>query len=753
MRIDRHTLPWSLVLGLTVASSAVATGQDVAGIRADRRAAPAKSETLIPSQRFQISLADVPRAELGALDLALLLAEDQAAAHFGYRKLRVGVPQHLIMKLRDGAWRDVKGGRLWTAEISAAGALGMRVHFSGMNLPRGAELHLYDPAQPQATRVGPYAGNGPVGDRELWAGSIFSDVVRIEYYEPSNAIGGNSAQPFVIDDIQHYYRDIRPKSKGGGGEGAGSCHNDPVCFPAWADVADSVARLLYVDGGTWVCSGQLINTVASDETPYFLTAYHCIASNSVAATAEFLWGYERTTCGSGSPATGTTSSVAQFISAWSLTDTTLLLILGEIPADVYWSGWTSSAITSGTASTCVHHPSGDYKRISFGTKFNTPNCGGPATHFVLADWNSGVTEGGSSGSGFWRDSDQLLFGTLTCGASACSAQTADDSYGRFDTAYSNALSGPLAAGSDDPLEENDTCATAHAPANGTWSNLVVKSTDEDWYQFTVASGAALDVDLTFTHDHGDIDMSLHDACAGASIVSSTSATDDESISWTNLTGSSATVYLRVHLYSDTRNTYDMTINDTSPSGPPNDDCINAFAVGDGTFAFDNNGATTDGPDEAGDCTFFGYSQIDSDVWYRYTAPCDGQATVLLCGSGYDTKLAVYDGTCPTAPGTSLACNDDACAVSSIVSFPVASGQEYLIRIGGYQGDQGTGTLDIICTPDCPADLSGDDVVDVTDLLDMLTAWGPNPGHAADLNGDDVVNVLDLLELLAVWGPC
>jgi len=54
---------------------------------------------------------------------------------------------------------------------------------------------------------------------------------------------------------------------------------------------------------------------------------------------------------------------------------------------------------------------------------------------------------------------------------------------------------------------------------------------------------------------------------------------------------------------------------------------------------------------------------------------------------------------------------------------------------------------------CPADIIGDGVVNVTDLLNLLAAWGPNPGHAADINGDGSVNVTDLLALLAAWGMC
>jgi hypothetical protein len=54
---------------------------------------------------------------------------------------------------------------------------------------------------------------------------------------------------------------------------------------------------------------------------------------------------------------------------------------------------------------------------------------------------------------------------------------------------------------------------------------------------------------------------------------------------------------------------------------------------------------------------------------------------------------------------------------------------------------------------CPGDLTGDSVVDVFDLLELLAAWGDCPGCDADLNGDDVVNVFDLLELLGAWGEC
>lgn len=53
---------------------------------------------------------------------------------------------------------------------------------------------------------------------------------------------------------------------------------------------------------------------------------------------------------------------------------------------------------------------------------------------------------------------------------------------------------------------------------------------------------------------------------------------------------------------------------------------------------------------------------------------------------------------------------------------------------------------------CLADVTGDEVVDVLDLLDVLAAWGAS-GGPEDVNGDGIVDVLDLLEVLSHWGPC
>jgi hypothetical protein len=128
------------------------------------------------------------------------------------------------------------------------------------------------------------------------------------------------------------------------------------------------------------------------------------------------------------------------------------------------------------------------------------------------------------------------------------------------------------------------------------------------------------------------------------------------------------------------------------------DCGSAAAIGaDGAYAFDSTGATTDGlPDVL--CLAFGNDDISEDIWWSYTADCDGNATLDTCGSSFDTRIAAYDaGACPPAQNSAIACNDDSCGLQSSITFAVTSGTSYLIRVGGFSaGDSGPGVLNVSC---------------------------------------------------------
>jgi len=117
----------------------------------------------------------------------------------------------------------------------------------------------------------------------------------------------------------------------------------------------------------------------------------------------------------------------------------------------------------------------------------------------------------------------------------------------------------------------------------------------------------------------------------------------------------------------------------------NDDCANAIAIGEVVdMAFSTVGSTQSGinPGCGGSNPY--------DIWYVYTASYTGSAIFDLCGSSYDTRLALYD----ACGGTVLACNDDACGLSSGFFYPVTASTSYYLQVGGYNAGIGEGNLSI-----------------------------------------------------------
>lgn len=55
-------------------------------------------------------------------------------------------------------------------------------------------------------------------------------------------------------------------------------------------------------------------------------------------------------------------------------------------------------------------------------------------------------------------------------------------------------------------------------------------------------------------------------------------------------------------------------------------------------------------------------------------------------------------------------------------------------------------------PSDPADVDGDGVVALSDLLEVLANWGPCPGCPADVDSDGEVALADLLAVIANWTP-
>jgi lysyl endopeptidase len=598
---QRRTRRLALALGLGYLLAASATGwarppvadpfpangpvAETFGIEGPKAPKVMKPVRPTPSESLGISLGTLREVRLAAVDRDALLREDAAAQRNAPMKAaRYSLGRSLQVSGQDGQWYDVAGGaRLWAGEIASTDALGLRLHFQGVHLPAGAELAIYSslegPGQGVARNGYPRFApdrkvelhQGSAAQRgDFWTGSFPGDRARVEYLAPAGAAVSDEL-PFTVDRLQHIYRDPVAQLAKSLVEkaAAGSCENDVTCDPNWANVARAVSAIGFIGQGQdgVYCSGQLLNTQAGDFTPYWLTANHCLSNPGDAASSEFYWFYQTDTCNGTPPdlASVPASLGASLVSTSLASDYTLLLVNGALPDGLYFAGWTSKPVADGTDVVAVHHPAGDYKRISYGTKENNGGCysfqGTNGRSLVEIGWNNGVTEPGSSGSGIFRADTQQLFGQLFFGPSSCDAGPADlfDCYGAFFTTYPR-IKNFLKAGPDDNSEQNDSCARARVVRNGVLRGRIVKLNDPDWYKVLVPAHKTVTVRLDFANGNGDIDLAAYGACGSDPLVTSTSTDDSETVSLTNDGSRPAFALWQVYLNSSTRNVYDMTVS-------------------------------------------------------------------------------------------------------------------------------------------------------------------------------------------------
>jgi hypothetical protein len=446
------------------------------------------------------------------------------------------------------------------AAFVSEGARQVRLHFTEVDIPVGGRLFIYSAGNRDEV-YGPYDGRGPFGDGEFWTPPVEGESVIIEYVAPRAAT--DMQLPFRVTQVNHTYLNPKEISSSVQPLAAGACNLSIP--PEWSTVARSVGRLQFVSGsGEYVCTGTLLNSLNNDLTPYLLTANHCISTQEEAQSARVLWFYD-------SPQAQTLySDRTTLLSTGAATDYTLLMVEGSLSvnslplSNFRWAGWTTATPAISTDVTAIHHPDGDFKRVSFGSIINS-SCSsglpGPCDNFLSVRWNSGTTEPGSSGSAIWagNSADPLIVGTLWGGAASCGNPSGTDYYGRFGLTY-NSIANFLEGGSDDRFEDNDTRQTATTITPGTSANgLIIKSVDEDWYRISVPAGSTFTFNTVFNRNNGDIDLQLFRGTDANPIRTSSNFNNFEAVGEVNTTGGTVDYYVRVYIVADTRNTYSIEL--------------------------------------------------------------------------------------------------------------------------------------------------------------------------------------------------
>lgn len=466
---------------LFVLASGVAGGQDVLdtaflGSHAEGRFATTPViERAQPQRRL-------PQSRLPAqviLDPALAANLKREATPQTYKPgvpLKIGFSRDVPM-LRNSfqtsammVWASVPGGQVAAISITSPDALGVRLGLLVEKLSTSALLRFYAQGSNQVFEVSgqeimeTIARNIAAGDKSAEASTYWSPVIKgqevtVEIDLPADV--STKEVMLSIPRISHLFSspmDTRALIEKIGQSGA--CNLDSMCYASiWGNESLATARMTFMSGGVaYLCTGTLLSDNSpSTNIPFFLSANHCISTQTEASTLQTYWFYYTSGCNSGNlyPSTQTLAGGATLLYSSSVTDTSFMRLNTNPPPGVYYSGWSNSLPLLSNSVTGIHNPSGDLQKISFGTIIDylscpttpgntTYNCtssaSGNADHFEVI-WSQGITEGGSSGSGLWIASgnSHYLVGQLHGGSSYCATPTAPDEYGRFDVAYNVAL--------------------------------------------------------------------------------------------------------------------------------------------------------------------------------------------------------------------------------------------------------------------------------------------------------------------------
>jgi PKD repeat protein len=356
------------------------------------------------------SAVKIPKTELKAVDNNALIAEDNSNQtpyrYSVFKKLSIDLKVEGI-KFKSS---DQKGD-IWKYCIENSSAKSIQIYFSTFNIPEGADLYLYNEDYSKI-----FGGFTSINNNELNSLMIADfpgNKVYLEYYEPSDCqvkgelvIGmiGQGYKPLSsatdVIDTNHYIGVNCPEGK------------------EWQDQKHSVCLYSFRNGDYgYFCSGAFINNTRNNGMPYFLTAFHCISSETSANSIVAYFNFEQINCDGDTLGKQLTLSGAKLLSTGSQSD--YALVLFEIPPPAsyqpYYAGWDISDQHTRSAAG-IHHPNGLPKKISiayspFSTydksikwEDNTETL--PNTHWTVK-FDQGETYSGSSGSPLFNNEKRI----------------------------------------------------------------------------------------------------------------------------------------------------------------------------------------------------------------------------------------------------------------------------------------------------------------------------------------------------------
>jgi hypothetical protein len=175
--------------------------------------------------------------------------------------------------IRDGSWTNETNGKdILRLGIKSDNAKGLVIYYNAFSIPEGGSLFIYSKDRDQL--IGAFTHKNNPSGGYFATEMIKGDELVIEYDPP---LLGTTDPVVSIYQVHYIYKEIFTDLKGQ----SGPCEVNINCPEGanWQNEKRSVAKILLTDGGgSYLCTGSLLNNMRQDSIPYFLTARHCGSS-------------------------------------------------------------------------------------------------------------------------------------------------------------------------------------------------------------------------------------------------------------------------------------------------------------------------------------------------------------------------------------------------------------------------------------------------------------------------------------------
>jgi lysyl endopeptidase len=291
----------------------------------------------------------------------------------------------------------------YSISLIAEDALNISLQFSKFKLPKGALLSIYS-----KNELTDSISSNENNENNIWATRVYQgNRLSIVLKAPSST---NEPIELTIGSVNFGYKNFGVLYDFGNIGASANCNINANCPLGndWNNEKNSIAMI--VVNGQEHCTGSLIMNACNTNTPYILTANHCLSTGNVAN-----WVFQFQTLSTDCATNVGWREDIQFngctLRANNAETDFALVQLNTTPlpnSGLVYSGWSRQTLGN-LSTTILHHPRGDLMKISQDANppviFNDVLTG---VQCWFLDLDNGIVEGGSSGAPYYNQNHQII---------------------------------------------------------------------------------------------------------------------------------------------------------------------------------------------------------------------------------------------------------------------------------------------------------------------------------------------------------